>query len=102
MATIKKTSRHKNNMARKVKEKSSHYNFLGLFTIIILATGTIFYHFQENWSWINSLYFSTITLTTVGFGDLTPTTPISKLFTIFYVLIGIGIIFTFIRRIAKR
>lgn len=35
---------------------------------------------------MDSLYFSVIAVTTVGFGDITPSTDASKLFTIFYVV----------------
>lgn len=66
-----------------------------ILAIIVLATGTIFYHYQEDWTWVDSFYFSVITLTSVGYGDLTPTTDTSKIFTSFYVLSGIGIIFAF-------
>jgi voltage-gated potassium channel Kch len=61
-----------------------------------LVTGTIFYHFVEHLSWLNAYYFSVITLTTVGYGDITPHTSAGKIFTTFYVLFGIGIITTFI------
>lgn len=61
----------------------------------ILITGAIFYHEVEKLSWLDAFYFCTITLTTVGYGDITPHTDAGKLFTIFYVLAGIGIIATF-------
>ncbi len=51
-----------------------------------LALWTFMYHFLEKWSLITSFYFSAITLTTVWYGDLHPTTEISRLFTAFYVL----------------
>lgn len=57
-----------------------------------IGIGTVAYHFIEGWNWLDSVYFSTITLTTIGYGDYTPTTNFGKLFTIFYVLIGVGII----------
>jgi voltage-gated potassium channel len=66
----------------------------------ILAIGTVFYHNIEGWSWLNSLYFSVTTLTTVGFGDMHPTTDASKVFTIFYLIIGVGILLSFINRVA--
>lgn len=83
-------------------KKEKAYNLLAYLAILILATRTVFYKFAENWPWIDALYFSAITLTTVGFGDLTPTTPISKLFTVLYIFVGIGIIFAFINQIMKQ
>lgn len=69
-------------------------DFLGLFlsAILLLLVGTAYYHQVESWSWVDSLYFSASTLTTVGFGDFVPATDAGKLFTVFYMLIGIGIL----------
>jgi hypothetical protein len=58
--------------------------------MIFLATGTLVYHKLEDWSWIESLYFSTFSLTTVGYGDIAPTNDASRLFTVFYLLTGVG------------
>jgi voltage-gated potassium channel Kch len=59
---------------------------------VTLIMGTFVYHWLEGWSYLDALYFSVISLATVGYGDLTPTTPTAKLFTIFYVLNGIGVL----------
>ncbi|MBI2129492.1 two pore domain potassium channel family protein [Candidatus Woesearchaeota archaeon] len=58
----------------------------------ILLTGATVYHNLERWSWVDSFYFSATTLTTVGFGDLHPTTDASKIFTIFYVIVGVSVV----------
>lgn len=75
------------------------YRDLLITTAIILIIGTISYHFIEKWSWLDSLYFSITTLTTVAYGDFYPKTSTGKIFTIFYIIIGIGIILTFINTI---
>jgi voltage-gated potassium channel len=63
-----------------------------LVVLTILLGGAVFYHHFEKLSWLNSIYFCVVTLTTVGYGDITPKTDIGKLFTIFYILAGVGII----------
>ncbi|MCU0510789.1 MAG: ion channel [Anaerolineae bacterium] len=70
-----------------------------LWAVGVLMFGTFAYHFLEGWSILDSLYFCVITLATVGYGDLTPTTPLARAFTIIYVLNGIVILLTFFDRI---
>ena len=64
-------------------------DFLIVSVLVILATGTTFYTLVEGWTVIEALYFTVITLTTIGYGDLHPTTEFSRLFTIFFVLAGV-------------
>jgi len=63
-----------------------HRRLFYVFTIILLLLfgGATFYHFFEGWRYLDALYFSTATMTTVGYGDITPVTDNGKLFTIFY------------------
>lgn len=78
------------------------YRILFALVIVALGTGTVVYHFLEGWSWVDSFYFSSVAVTTVGFGDLTPTRDASKLFTVFYIFTGVGIISAFIDQRLKR
>jgi hypothetical protein len=61
-----------------------------LMAVALLAIGTAYYSYQEGWSAVDSFYFSTMTLTTIGYGDLVPATDAGKIFTSFYALFGIG------------
>lgn len=56
-----------------------------------IAIGTIVFHRLESWNWIQSFYFSVVTITTVGYGDFTPTNDLSRLFTAIYILVGVSI-----------
>ncbi len=66
------------------------FRFLFLFILVLLISATLFYTNAEGWSVIDALYFSVMTMSTVGYGDLTPTTDASKMFTIIYTCLSIG------------
>jgi hypothetical protein len=50
----------------------------------------------EGWTVLDSLYFGVTTLTTVGYGDMGPSTDGSKIFTALYVFFGVAIVATLI------
>ena len=64
-----------------------------IYALATICSGAFLYHWLEGWGWIDSFYFVVITLTTIGYGDLHPTRPATKLLTIFFALNGIAIIF---------
>ncbi len=68
-------------------------HFLSTLTtlLILLATGTTFYHYQEGWNVLDSLYFTVVTIATVGYGDLHPTKEASKIFTMVLIFMGVGL-----------
>ena len=68
----------------------------------LVVTGTIFYWRTEHWTIVESLYFSVVTLTTVGYGDLHPTTAGTQLFTIIYILTGLGVFVALLASVAEQ
>lgn len=78
------------------------YRVLTILAVTLLMAGTVFYRVFEGWSWIDSLYFSSISVTTVGFGDLVPRSDPSKLFTVFYIFSGVAIITSYLNARLRR
>jgi voltage-gated potassium channel len=70
--------------------------------VLTLAIGSVFYTLVEGWSLLDSFYFCIVTLATIGYGDFAPKTAAGKLFTIAYIIVGIGLLAIFAKRIAER
>ena len=94
-----------------VKEVTVKVGSAILFLAILLIFGTVAFHVLEvypdgpmqgqNWSYVDSFYFSAMTLTTIGYGDLSPTHDLSKLVTVFYAFFGVALVLYLLGVIAK-
>lgn len=60
--------------------------------LVLMLIGTLSYHELEGWNYIDSVYFTAVTLTTIRYGDLHPTTEAAKLFTVFFVFAGVSVV----------
>ncbi|KXY43900.1 potassium channel family protein [Bacillus mycoides] len=80
--------------------KDKEFQVLFVLTFLTLTSGTIFYSTVEGLRPLDALYFSVVTLTTVGDGNFSPQTDFGKVFTILYIFIGIGLVFGFIHKLA--
>jgi voltage-gated potassium channel len=69
--------------------------------LAVLVFGTAFYWREEHWTLIQALYFSVATVTTVGYGDLHPTTELARLVTVFYILVGVGTLLALITAVIQ-
>ena len=58
----------------------------------LVAIGTVVFHFLEGWSITDSFYVTAQTVTTVGFGDISPRTISGRVFASVFMLLGVGVV----------
>lgn len=74
----------------------------GLFlAMLVLLSGTVFYHTVEGWSWIDAFYFCAMTAATVGVSEFSPQTDIGKLFTVLFLFVGVGVFIALFAQITR-
>ena len=66
-----------------------HKTLFLVFAIILL--GVAGYMILSDYSFVDALYMTVITITTVGFGEVQPFTPEEKIFTVFLILMSITV-----------
>lgn len=97
-----KKTNYKQQTIEEYKGVIQQFRMAGVTAISLLTIGAVFFHYVQKLSWLDAFYFCTISLATIGYGDITPTTPAGKIFIMFYVVIGIGIIATFANLVVRR
>ena len=65
----------------------------GLSVGLIFISGISGYVLIEKWSFLDAIYMTTITLTTVGFGEVNKLSPHGRVFTMVLLVCGMGILF---------
>ncbi len=67
----------------------------------VVALGTVFFHYVEGWSWLESYFFTVITISTVGYGSLVPVTPLGMIGTTVFIFVGLGVFIVAIQQFAQ-
>ena len=60
--------------------------------ILLLFIGVLGFKFMSNYTWVDAIYMTVITITTVGFGEVNPLDDVSKIFTVFLILTSVVIV----------
>ena len=94
----------KRSALRSVAEEDQRVRVLFLDFLKVLtfyATGIVFFKFSEEPSWgtLKSLYFISVSIFTIGYGDVVPYSAAGRFFSMAYVLVGIAVIFPIMARL---
>jgi voltage-gated potassium channel len=66
---------------------------VGLALLVVALIGTAGFHYLEGWSWFDSLYMVVITFSTVGYREVHELSYAGRVFNLFVVLAGVGLVF---------
>lgn len=83
-----------------IRRENLHH--LLLIVMILILAGTLgLAIFEKNMSWINAIWWSFVTLTTVGYGDISPESLGGRIVAIMIMVMGIGTLGLFTATIAS-
>ncbi len=69
--------------------------------VAVFIIGTLGYMVIEGWSFIESLYMTVITISTVGYSEVYPLGESGQIFSIFLIVVGVGIMFYTVTLVAE-
>merc|ERR1719464_1305841 len=101
------------NMTAKEQEdaEADQFVYLGVTFYSLVLLSTLFYYFYEwpeqemyhSWdSFVTCLHFIMVSLTTVGYGDVSPTTTGGRAYGIFFILIGVTMLAKLVTVLVER
>jgi voltage-gated potassium channel len=73
-----------------VLDRTTHLIIVVLFSVLLVALGTVGYMLIENWSMLDSLYMTVITLSTIGYGEVHAVSQTGRIFTLVLIFLGVG------------
>ena len=71
-------------------DRTTHLIIVVLLTVFLVAIGTAGYMVIEEWTILDSLYMTVITLSTIGYGEVNPVSQPGRLFTLILIVMGVG------------
>lgn len=85
-----------------LSEQLKPFRFVGAMLVGLIFMSTVFFHVVEKWNWLDSYYYTIVTVATVGYGDFTPKTDAGKIGSTLVILFGIGLFGAFANMLIKR
>ncbi len=75
--------------------------FLSGSLLAILLLGSLGFVWLEDWTFFDALYMTVTTLTTVGYGEVHPLSPLGKAYNMVLILAGMGVLFYIVTALAR-
>ena len=69
--------------------------------LAILVLGSLGFVWLEGWSFVDALYMTVTTLTTVGYGEVHPLSPLGKFYNMGLILAGMGVMLYIVTSLAR-
>ena len=63
--------------------------------VALMLIGVAGFHFLEGWPWFDGFYMVLTTITTIGYGELHPLSPVGRIFNTFIIVTGVGLVLLF-------
>jgi potassium channel subfamily K, other eukaryote len=76
---------------KSARQKAALYSAMYNILFLIITAGTLV-GLIERWRFVDSLWWAYVTLSTIGYGDTTPTKDASLIITCFFIIYGVGIL----------
>jgi voltage-gated potassium channel len=73
-------------------DRTNHLIIVVLLSALLVALGTVGYMLIENWSMLDSLYMTVITLSTIGYGEVHAVSQPGRIFTLVLIFLGVGFV----------
>ena len=67
--------------------------FLFAAILLVIATGTLGFHYIEGWTWFDGFYMVITTLTTIGYQEVHPLSHAGRIFNVIIILGGVSLVF---------
>ncbi len=80
---------------------NSRVNYTLILFLSLPVVGTVGYMLTEGWSWLDALYMTIITVTTIGYGEVHQLSESGRIFTIFFVLFGVSTALYMLTKLAE-
>ncbi len=80
-------NRRHERQRRRIRRRLARF---GVVLGAVVTVGTLGYMLLEGWNFFESLYMTVITLSTVGFSEVRPLSPVGRLFTTGMIVAGVG------------